>query len=342
MAAPKNRTQLQNLFKSGAKPSEADFKNFIDGVLNISDDGIEKPAGDNKPLKLSTHGEEENALDIYAGEVHTWRVNQKPTGGSPGFNLETQAGDSRLFVESSTGNLGLGITKPIAKVHIQQSGSQDALRIDDEAGDTTPLVVNADGNVGIGTGAATDKALSVKGDTAIAGTLSVTQTSTLTGNVGIGGAPTKTEALKVTGNTAIIGNLSIKGQLSVDNIQQEAWKSVTFANSWTNHSNGYNQAGYFKDSMGIVHLRGLIKSGAIGEAAFTLPEGYRPQHRELHVAATEPEKSSIVTNPLSQITKRIAVTATFGRIDIDTNGNVLIWDGNNLWISLDGITFRAK
>ena len=208
MAGQKNRTQLQALFKSGAKPSEENFQDFINSVLNINDDGLEKPSGVDSPLKILAHGETENLLDFYAGDLQSWRLNQKPTGANPGFNLET-GGISKLFVESSTGNLGLNTTQPTAKLHIQQSGSQDALRIDDEASDSTPLIVDSEGKVGIGKKIPT-KLLDVNGEVAIAGPLSVTQTSALKGNVGIGTAPGK-GALKLTvaGDTAISGALSV-------------------------------------------------------------------------------------------------------------------------------------
>lgn len=208
MAGKKNRTQLQALFKTGAKPSEEDFRDFIDSVLNINDDGIEKPSGVDTPLKILARGDAENLLDCYAGDLNTWRLNQKPTGANPGLNVET-GGISKLFIESSTGNLGLSTTQPAAKLHIQQSGSQDALRIDDEAKDTTPFVVDADGKVGIGKGIPATL-LDVNGDTAIARSLSVGQTSTLTGNVGIGTAP-GSDALKlnVAGNAALSGTLSV-------------------------------------------------------------------------------------------------------------------------------------
>ncbi|NEQ30870.1 MAG: hypothetical protein F6K04_07690, partial [Leptolyngbya sp. SIO4C5] len=207
MAGQKNRTQLQALFKTGAKPSEDDFRDLIDSVLNIHDDGIEKPPGVDTPLKILARGETENLLDFYADDIQTWRLNQQPAGANPGLNFET-GGISKLFVESSSGNLGLSITQPTAKLHIQQSGSQDALRIDDEANDTTPLLIDAAGNVGIGK-AQPDKTLDVNGDAAIAGTLSVTQTSTLTGNVGIGTAADDELKLNVAGNSAIAGTLSV-------------------------------------------------------------------------------------------------------------------------------------
>ena len=114
--------------------------------------------------------------------------------------------------------------------------------------------------------------------------------------------------------------LNISGGLV--EIGQEGWKAFKpFANGWQNYSNTYNLAGYFKDSMGIVHLRGLVKRGTIKKHIFTLPAGYRPQRRELHVACTWSNAS--------------------GRVDILTNGQVLPVAGSNKWISLDGITFRA-
>ncbi|MCG8362230.1 MAG: hypothetical protein MJA27_02715 [Pseudanabaenales cyanobacterium] len=208
MAGNKNRTQLQALFKTGGKPSEEDFRDFIDSVLNINDDGLEKPPGVEIPLKIVAHGKTENLLDFYADELHAWRLNQKPTGANPGLNLET-GGISKFFIESSTGNLGLSITQPTAKLHIRQSDSQDALRIDDQTSDNTPLIVNADGKVGIGKAIPT-KVLDVKGDVAIAGPLSVDKNTTLRGNVGIGINPgSGSLKLNVAGNTALSGTLSV-------------------------------------------------------------------------------------------------------------------------------------
>jgi|GEM_PF-1659412 len=149
MAGLKNRTQLQSLFKSGAKPSGDDFADFINSVLNANDDGIEKPAGADTPLKILAHGAEENLLDFYADDVNTWRLNQKPDGTTAGLNLAVD-GSSKLFIESSSGNVGISTASPTAKLHIQQLGSQDALRIDDEVSETTPLIVDAAGKMGLG------------------------------------------------------------------------------------------------------------------------------------------------------------------------------------------------
>lgn len=101
---------------------------------------------------------------------------------------------------------------------------------------------------------------------------------------------------------------------------------------WINYNFGgtpFNEAGFYKDQVGIVHLRGLVspwcagRNGA-GEVIFTLPAGYRPA--EIEVQAT------ISNNAIN-------------RINVRPNGEVVpelaIGPGSLTWISLDGISFRA-
>jgi len=104
---------------------------------------------------------------------------------------------------------------------------------------------------------------------------------------------------------------------------EEAWIVPAFMNSWTNYDTTYNPAGYFKDSLGIVHLRGLVKNGTNNTTIFTLPVGYRPSNRELQAVQTNLD------------------TNTIGRVDILADGQVTVVSGSNVWVSLDGITFRA-
>lgn len=104
-------------------------------------------------------------------------------------------------------------------------------------------------------------------------------------------------------------------------VRQQGWQAVSFTNGWVNYGGTYNPAGYFKDSLGIVHLRGLVKSGGIGKHIFILPAGFRPQYRELQPVQTN--------------------SNTIGRVDVLTDGRVHVGAGNAGWLSLDGITFRA-
>ncbi len=148
--AQKTRSELQGLFQTGAKPSQQDFADFIESTLNIKDDGIEKPSSANSPLKITAQGTDEKLLDFYAGDKNTWSISQKLGGNKIGLNISNSEG-SKLFIDSGSGNVGLSIDQPTAKLHIQQTGNEDALRIDDELKDTTPFLINKDGNVGIGT-----------------------------------------------------------------------------------------------------------------------------------------------------------------------------------------------
>jgi hypothetical protein len=114
--------------------------------------------------------------------------------------------------------------------------------------------------------------------------------------------------------------------------KQEEWQPAVLQDGWQNVDANFNPAGYFKDSQGIVHLRGVVQntSGAslIGKAIFSLPPDYSPEQREIHTT--------------------IAGTANeIGRIDIlpsvdAANGSVILMKGSPEFISLDGITFRAK
>lgn len=134
------------------------------------------------------------------------------------------------------------------------------------------------------------------------------------GNVGIG-VEQPSEKLEVN------GNIKINGGIKTNFITQEDWIAPTLLNGWVYYGHVWNTAGYFKDSFGIVHLKGLIKNGSTGQPIFTLPAGYRPAQQELHAACTN--------------------SNTIGRIDIRANGEVIMESGSNVWISLDGITFRA-
>lgn len=100
----------------------------------------------------------------------------------------------------------------------------------------------------------------------------------------------------------------------------DPFTAPTLLNSWVNNVSGFNVAGYYKDPFGIVHLRGVVTSGVMGSAIFTLPAGYRPAAQELF---------AIVSNNL------------FGTMNVSTAGNVFATVGSNTFVSLDGLTFRA-
>jgi hypothetical protein len=94
-----------------------------------------------------------------------------------------------------------------------------------------------------------------------------------------------------------------------------------FTNSWVNFGSGWADAAYWKDPFGMVHLRGLIKSGTVTASAFTLPPGYRPEVNQVF---------GVVSNGAA------------GRVDVLTDGTVVPnTPSNNTYVTLSGISFKA-
>ncbi|UYL94005.1 putative tail fiber protein [Geobacillus phage vB_GthS_PK3.6] len=101
------------------------------------------------------------------------------------------------------------------------------------------------------------------------------------------------------------------------------WIAPTLLNGWSNFGSGYEGAAYYKDALGFIRLKGVIKGGTMGAAAFVLPIGYRPPARKMFAVAT---------------------SGGMGRVDIDTSGNVIIvvfGSASNGYVNLDGIVFNT-
>lgn len=116
---------------------------------------------------------------------------------------------------------------------------------------------------------------------------------------------------------------------------QQAWVTPTLAAGWSAYdtlgATGYGTLQYFKDSLGIVHLKGLIKNTSGSTKASpstitTLPAGYRPAN-------------------LMRFTTNMndAISA----VDVGNDGLIQNSGANgsvpsNGWINFNGITFRAE
>ena len=59
--------------------------------------------------------------------------------------------NSNSYLCSVAGNLGIGVTTPLAKLHVVQTGTADCLRIDDQASDSTRFTIDQSGQLGIKT-----------------------------------------------------------------------------------------------------------------------------------------------------------------------------------------------
>jgi hypothetical protein len=97
-----------------------------------------------------------------------------------------------------------------------------------------------------------------------------------------------------------------------------------FQNGWSNLQFGFSTAGFYKDSEGLVHLKGTIRGG-IG-LVFILPPGYRPSEH-LFLSAAADAHGPVAAN---------LRLLTDGRVDSQcaAGGDVCI-------LGLDGLVFRA-
>ena len=57
----------------------------------------------------------------------------------------------------------------------------------------------------------------------------------------------------------------------------QGWQSPTLNSGWSNFGGGFASAGYYRDPLGVVWVRGLVVAGAgAGTTVFVLPSNYRP------------------------------------------------------------------
>lgn len=99
-----------------------------------------------------------------------------------------------------------------------------------------------------------------------------------------------------------------------------ARQTPAMTNGWVAYSGAFNAPYYWRDEQNVVHLEGLIKSGTIGLAAFTLPLEFRP---------------------LLNTNFAVCSNGAFGLLQISSAGVVTPAIGSNADFSLEGVSFRA-
>ena len=125
---------------------------------------------------------------------------------------------------------------------------------------------------------------------------------------------TVTEELKLKGKLTVVGGADFRKIGGTGN--------PAFENSWVDFGAGWQVAGFWLDPFGFVHLRGVIKSGTVGSAAFTLPPGFRPK----------------LSEPFG-----VDSNSAHGRVDVLADGTVVpMAPSSNVYVSLSGISFRTS
>ena len=111
-------------------------------------------------------------------------------------------------------------------------------------------------------------------------------------------------------------------------LQVEDWREIgdtgqpAFENSWVDYAGTGRTPAFYKDPLGVVHLRGEAKSGTNGTAIFTLPADY-------------------FTGDSLTFSNVLVATTTMAKIVISTTGEVIPDVGTTSGCSLEGISFRV-
>lgn len=169
--ASKNRKELYDLFRTGNKPTQDDFADLIDSMVNINDDGI-GVSEKGRPIEIVQQGTKERFLDLSsAKEQPVWRVSGQSNAGIKGLNVATADDKSRLFIKREDGCTGINNDNPKAKLHITPDTGR-AFQVDNNAKEVS-FVIDANGNIGIGTTiqdnykVAIDGRVNLKGETVV-------------------------------------------------------------------------------------------------------------------------------------------------------------------------------
>jgi len=98
-----------------------------------------------------------------------------------------------------------------------------------------------------------------------------------------------------------------------------------FQNGWVNYdSTAQSTVAFYRDPLGVVHLKGQIRAGTNGATLFTLPAGYRPA------------KNMVL--PFTNV----AGTGAVANLSITSDGRVTPFCGGGcVQAGMDGLTFRA-
>jgi hypothetical protein len=147
-----DRNALKSFFVKNAIPTEGNFKDLIDGMINQKEDGIVKLPDNPLSLQADSYASSQKVINFYrdfADSKPAWTLSlnpyvdpSEPLTARPGWSIDDADGNSRLFIDQKTGNVGIGTANPASTLNIRK----------DAAGALGPVLslTNASGERGAG------------------------------------------------------------------------------------------------------------------------------------------------------------------------------------------------
>lgn len=132
----RNRADLKAFFVKNSIPTQSNFADLIDGMLNQKDDGFVK--AQNLPLSIEAADpgvadSEKKAVTIYqsfADPTPAWTLSlnprtvpNDPKTAKLGFSISDGEGTNRLFIDRNSGHVGIGTTTPKGKLEVATGGA---------------------------------------------------------------------------------------------------------------------------------------------------------------------------------------------------------------------------
>ena len=262
----KNRSDLKSYFVKNSIPTQSNFSELIEGMLNQKDDGIVKLSGD--PLSIEAAGDStglQKVINFYTKLQNAnpdWSLQLNPRTDpnnantfKAGFCIADGLSTPRLFIDKNSGNVGIGTITPNAKLDINGNltvtgniASTGTLVV---TGAITPSAGNTETNGimfpkdpgGGGSDAAWIRYYARSGE---ACTLEIAITNDAddhialmpSGNVGIGTNTPKAKLdingnLAVTGTAALSSTLAVTGATTLSNVTLGGFTGAD-ADEWPN------------------------------------------------------------------------------------------------------------
>lgn len=208
------RATLKGYFTKGSIPTENNFADLIDSTLIQIDDGLLTSA--TAPLSIKAVGADEGLINFYRVEsgqnpnTTTWQIKHLPVGSStPGLSIGTPAA-TRLFIDNTTGNVGIGTVTPGFPLTIGNNTLGDKISLWGQSGNHYGFGIQGY-QLQIHTGAASDDVVFGYGNSG-----SMTETMRIKGNGSVGiGTGTPAEKLDVSGNIKFNNILSTPGRMHI-------------------------------------------------------------------------------------------------------------------------------